>query len=579
MANDNLEKLRHSSAHLLAQAIKSLYPKVKLGVGPVIENGFYYDFDNLEIKESDFNKIENKMRGIIKRNYKFVKSKKQRKAAEKILKDEPYKLELLKGLKNNDITFYQDGDFVDLCKGPHVNSSKDVKFFKLTKIAGAYWKGDSKNKMLTRIYGTAFHNENELKDYLKLEAEAEEKNHVNLGKRLGLFVIDETIGKGLPLLTPKGTTIRRVLERFIQDEEIKRGYQYTRTPVLAKSDLYKISGHIDHFRDDMFIFDANGEEFALRPMTCPHQFMIYKSELRSYRDLPIKYAEIADLFRNEKTGELHGLIRVRQFSLADAHIFCRDDQVEKEFENVLDLIQYVMKTLGFKDYWYRFSKWDPKDKKKYVNNPKAWKNTQKIMKNIVDKLKLKYVEADGEAAFYGPKLDIQMRNVFGKEDTVFTVQIDFALPEKFELTYEGEDGKKHRPIVIHRSSIGCLERTIAMLIEHTGGNFPLWLSPTQIRILTINDKNIKFANEVLDKLSEEGLRVELNDRNESIPKKVRDAQVEKIPIVITIGDKEQKNKKLAVRTLNGKVKFNVNINKLATIVKENIENKNAKFSI
>jgi len=565
-----LEKLRHSCSHVMAQAVRKLFPKAKLGIGPATEDGFYYDFDNVEFKEEDLEKIEKEMQNIIKENHAFKKVEVTKKEAEKMLKGEQYKLELLDDVDGK-ITFFQNGDFSDLCKGPHVKSTGDIKAFKLMRIAGAYWKGDSKRPMLQRIYGIAFDDKKKLRQHLHMLKEAEKRNHIKLGKELDLFVINETVGKGLPLLTPKGATIKRELRRFIVDEELRRGYVFTETPILAKSDLYQISGHLDHYKQDMFVFEANGEEMVLRPMTCPHQFMIYKSRMRSYKDLPLRYAEIAELFRNEQTGELHGLIRIRQFTLADAHIICSPDQLEKEFEGVVDLVQYVMKTLGFKDYWYRFSKWDPKKKDKYIDNPKAWNDSQKIMKKIIDKLKLKYDEADGEAAFYGPKLDVQMRNVYGKEDTIFTIQIDFALPERFDMTYEGKDGRKHRPMVIHRSSIGCLERTMAMLIENYAGKLPIWLSPVHAVLLTVSDKNNKYAKTLFEKMQKSGFRVELDDRSESIGKKVRDAQVKKIPLILVLGDKEVKNNTVSVRTLDGKTSFGVKIDDFLDKLKENID--------
>lgn len=373
------------------------------------------------------------------------------------------------------------------------------------------------------------------------------KDHIKLGKELDLFVQSDVIGRGLPLLTPKGATIKRILRRFIEDEEIKRGYQFTETPVMTKTELYKISGHLNHYRESMFVFDVNGEEMALRPMTCPHQFMIYKSRPRSYRELPIKYAEVADLFRNEQTGEMHGLIRVRQFALADAHIICVPEQLEKEFESVLNLIQYVMKSLGFSDYWYRLGYRDDK-KEKYINNPRAWEESQAMMKKILDKIGLKYIEEKGEAAFYGPKLDIQMKNVFGKEDTVFTVQIDFAMPERFDMTYEGKDGKKHRPMIIHRSSIGALERTMAMLIEHYQGAFPVWLSPVQARIVPISEKLNDYGQKILKKLIEASLRCEIDLDNETLGKKILNAEKQKIPYILIVGEKEKKDNSITVRS-------------------------------
>ncbi|MFC1756595.1 threonine--tRNA ligase [Patescibacteria group bacterium] len=377
------------------------------------------------------------------------------------------------------------------------------------------------------------------------------QDHIKIGKELGLFVQSDVVGRGLPLLTPKGATIKRVLRRFIEDEEIKRGYQYTETPVMAKTELYKISGHIDHFRKDMFIFDVDGEEIALRPMTCPHQFMIYKSKPRSYRDLPIKYAEVANLFRKEQSGELHGLIRTWQFTLADAHIICTPEQVEKEFEEVLGLIKYVMEALGFEDYWYRFSKWDPKNKEKYIDNVEAWENSQKMMKGILDKMKLDYVEAEGEAAHYGPKLDFQMKNVHGKEDTIFTVQIDFALPERFDMTYEGSDGQKHRPMIIHRSAIGALERTMAMLLEKYEGALPVWLSSIQAKVVPIGEKVNEYGEKILKELREAGIRAEIDLDNETLGKKIVNAQKEKIPYILIVGEKEEKDNLIAIRSRDG----------------------------
>ncbi len=576
---DNLEKVRHTGAHILAQAVKELFPKVKLGMGPAIDNGFYYDFERKEgFSPDDLKKIEKRMKEIVKRNIKLEKQNISKVRAKTLFKGQKYKLELLKELPGKTASIYKQGEFIDLCKGPHAKSTGEVKHFKIQTTAGAYWKGSEKNPMLQRIYVLAFETKEKLKSYLHMVEEAKKRDHSKLGKELDLFVISETVGKGLPLLTPKGATIKRILKRFIEDEELKRGYQYTETPIMARSKLYKISGHLDHYKESMFVFSTNGEEMVLRPMTCPHQFMIYKSRLRSYKELPIKYAEIAELFRNEKSGELHGLLRVRQFSLADAHIICMPEQLEKEFEDVVKLIQYVMKTLGFKDYWYRFSKGDIKNKKKYIDNPKAWKDSEKIMKKIIDKMKLKYVEEKDEAAFYGPKLDIQMKNVHGKEDTIFTVQIDFALPERFDMTYEGKSGKKERPMIIHRSSIGALERTLAMLIEHYAGNFPLWLSPVQVKVMTLTDRSNKFAKEITKKLQENNIRVEFDSRNLSISKKVRDAQKEKIPIMFILGDKETKAKTISIRLRDGKQKHGIKIEELIKKVQNIIKNKSNSFS-
>ena len=398
------------------------------------------------------------------------------------------------------------------------------------------------------------------------------KSNIEIGRDLDLYIISEIVGGGLPLFTPKGTTIIRELRRFIEDEEIKRGYLYTQTPVMAKSDLYKVSGHWQHYKQDMFVLNVHGEDYALRPMSCPFHFVLYKRKPRSYKDLPIRYAELADYFRNEKSGELRGLTRVRQFKLADAHIICTDSQLEKEFEGVLNLVKFVMKSLGVKDIWYRFSKWDPKEKgNKYVNDPKAWKESEDKMKKILDKLKLKYIEAKGEAAFYGPKLDLQYKDVYGKEDTLFTIQIDFALPEKFDLTYKDKDNKEKRPMVIHRSSIGAMERIIAYLLEKTQGNLPLWLSPVQIKILPMARKNIKFSEKIKQDLIENGFRVEIDEREESMGKKVRDAQTEKVNYMITVGDKEEKSKTLAVRNRGGKVEYDVKINDFISKLKKEIQ--------
>lgn len=550
---EGVEIFRHSSAHILAAAVVSLFKNAKPTIGPSVEDGFYYDFDHAPFTTEDLAKIEKKMQEIISKDLKFERIELTKEKAKTMFKENKYKLELIEEY-GKELSAYKIGDFVDLCRGPHVPSTGKIKAVKLTKLASAYWRADEKNKQLQRIYGISFPENKELEEFLKMIEEAVKRDHVRLGKELDLYVVNPAIGQGLPLLTPKGTAMMMTLRRWIEDEEIKRGYQYTITPVLAKTDLYKISGHLEHYKDKMFIFNTDEkEEVALRPMTCPYQFMIYKSKMRSYRELPIRYAETSQLFRKEKSGEMHGLIRIWQFTLADAHLICKPEQVEKEFEGVLDLIKYVMKTLGLDSYWYRFSKWDPKDKQKYINNPKAWEQSQAMMKKILDKNKLKYVEAEGEAAFYGPKLDVQMKNVWGKEDTMFTVQIDFALPEKFDMTYEGEDGAKHRPMVIHRSSIGCYERTMAMLIEKYAGKFPLWLNPNQIRILPIADRHVKYAEEIHKKLFDAGVRVEIDSRSESTPKKVRDAEMQHYNYILVVGDKEIQNKTVNVRTRDNKI--------------------------
>jgi len=407
-----------------------------------------------------------------------------------------------------------------------------------------------------------------------LKGKKDLKSNVELGRDLDLYIVSEIVGAGLPLLTPKGATIKREIERFITDEELRRGYKFTSTPIMAKSDLYKVSGHWQHYQKDMFVLDVGKEKFALRPMTCPFHFILYKRKPRSYKELPIKYAEISTLFRNEQSGELRGLIRLRQFTLADAHVICAPEQLEQEFEKVLDLVKYVMKTLDVKDIWYRFSKWDPKNKKKYINNPKAWESSQKSMKKILNKLKLKYKEADDEAAFYGPKLDIQYKDVFGKEDTLITIQIDFALPERFGMTYKDKDNKDKTPMIIHRSSVGCVERMISYILEKTQGNLPLWLSPIQARVLSFTDRNKKYAKEIFEKLKQENIRVDFDFEASTINEKVRNAELQKIPIVITIGDKEQKNKTLAVRERGQKLKFGIKFEDFVENLKEKISERN-----
>ncbi|MBU1136868.1 threonine--tRNA ligase [Patescibacteria group bacterium] len=581
--SSKIEILRHSLSHLLAAAVLEMFPKSQLGVGPAITDGFYHDFDikNGEINPETLPRIEQKMKELIKRNLLFKKTTQPIDKALKEAKDKglEYRVELIEDLKKDGaktVSFYQTGDFINLCKGPHLKSTGEINFkaFKLTKIAGAYWRGDEKNAMLTRIYGVAFAAEKELKDYLKQQTEAEKRDHRKLGKELDLFVFSDLVGKGLPLLTPKGAIIRQELERFIIDEETKRGYLRTYTPDLAKVELYKKSGHWQHYKDNMYpSMNIDGEDYVLRPMTCPHQFMIYASRPRSYRELPLRYAEIAKQYRKEQSGELSGLIRVMAFSLADAHIICRPDQVEQEFKGVVELVQYVMKTLGIDDYWYRFSKWNPEDKKKYVNKPKEWKETQAQMKKILDKLKVKYVEVEGEAAFYGPKLDIQLRNINGKEDTAFTIQIDFDLPEKFDLTYVDEQGNKKRPMAIHRSSIGCLERTMAFLIEHYAGAFPVWLSPVQAQVVPVSQKFNAYAKKVVQQLKDKNIRTELNDSDETLGKKIRQGELQKIPYLLIVGEKEQKAKSVAVRDRKKGDLGPVKIDKFIEKIKEEVERK------
>ncbi len=466
--------------------------------------------------------------------------------------DEIYKLQLIEDLpRGSEITMYSQGNFVDLCAGPHLMSTGRVKCFKLTQITGAYWRGNEQNKMLTRIYGTAFEKKSELTEYLNAIEEAKKRDHNKLGRELGIFMTDELVGQGLPLLMPNGAKLFQILQRFVEDEEERRGYMLTKTPYMAKSDLYKISGHWDHYKDGMFVLGdeaMDDEVMALRPMTCPFQYLIYKNGIKSYRDLPCRYNETSTLFRNESSGEMHGLTRVRQFTLSEAHIICTSEQVEDEFKGVFELILYMEKCLGISDeISFRFSKWDPKNKKKYINNPKAWTETQALMKKILDDIGIDYVEAEGEAAFYGPKLDLQARNVWGKEDTIITIQLDFCAADRFDMYYIAEDGSRKRPMVIHRSSIGSYERTIAMLIEKYAGAFPVWMSPTQVKVLALTDRTADKCREVVGRLKALGVRAKADLRNEKIGFKIREAQLEKIPYMLVIGDREAAEDKVSVR--------------------------------
>ncbi len=546
---------RHTCSHVLAQAVKNLYPEAKLAIGPAIKNGFYYDFDlPSSITMDDLPRIEKEMESIIKADLPVVRSVVTRKQAVTKMRgfDEVYKLQLIEELpRGSEITLYSQGNFVDLCAGPHLASTGKIKCFKLTQITGAYWKGDENNKMLTRIYGTAFEKKSEMTEYLEKLEEAKKRDHNKIGRELGIFMTDELVGQGLPLFMPKGAKILQTLQRFVEDEEERRGYMLTKTPLMAKSDLYKVSGHWDHYKEGMFVLGdeaMDDEVMALRPMTCPFQYLIYKNGIKSYRDLPCRYAETSTLFRNESSGEMHGLTRVRQFTLSDAHIMCTPDQVEDEFKRILDLILYVEDCLGIRDeITYRFSKWDPKKKSKYINNPKGWNDTQALMKKILDDIGLDYVEADGEAAFYGPKLDLQASNVWGKEDTIITIQIDFGLAERFDMTYVAEDGSKKRPMIIHRSSIGSYERTLAMLIEKYAGAFPLWIAPVQVKVMSLTDRTAEKTKELADSLKKCGVRAEADVRNEKIGFKIREAQLEKIPYMLVIGDKEAESGTVSVR--------------------------------
>ncbi len=551
---------RHTASHILAQAVKRLYPEAKLAIGPAIDNGFYYDFDSETVFSPEvLEKLEAEMNKIIKEDLPITRFTLPRDEAIALMKEknEPYKVELIEDLpEDSELSFYSQGEFTDLCAGPHLASTGKIKAIKLTSSAGAYWRGSEKNKMLRRIYGTAFPKAAELNEYLEAVEEAKKRDHNKLGRELELFTTVDYIGQGLPILMPKGARVIQLLRRFVEDEEQKRGYLLTMTPLMAKSDLYKISGHWQHYRDGMFVLgdpdDEKNEVFALRPMTCPFQFQAYLAKTRSYRDLPLRYNETSTLFRNEASGEMHGLIRVRQFTISEGHLACRPDQVEDEFRGCLDLAKFMLETVGLaEDVSYRFSKWDENDKEKYIGDKESWERTQDMMRNILDDIGLDYTEADGEAAFYGPKLDIQIKNVHGKEDTLITIQIDFQLAERFGMTYIDSDGEKKHPVVIHRTSLGCYERTLALLIEKYAGAFPLWLAPTQLVVMPISEAQDDYARSIADKLTALGFRTELDNRNEKIGFRIREAQVQKVPYMIVVGDKEREAGTVSLRTRKG----------------------------
>lgn len=551
---ESLEILRHSTAHLMAQAIKRLYKNVKLGVGPVIENGFYYDIDLEEsITPEDLPKIEKEMKKIVNENLEIVRKVVSREEAIQMYKEigDEYKLELIEAIPENEtVTIYEQGEFFDLCRGVHVPSTGKIKEFKLLSIAGAYWRGDSDNKMLQRIYGTAFFTKAELDAHLKMLEEAKERDHRKLGKELGIFAINQLVGQGLPLWLPKGATVRRTIERYIVDKEISLGYDHVYTPVLANVDLYKTSGHWDHYHEDMYppMDMGDGEELVLRPMNCPHHMMVYKNSKHSYRELPIRIAELGTMHRFEMSGALSGLQRVRGMTLNDAHIFVRPDQIKDEFKRVVTLIMEVYKDFNITDFSFRLSYRDPEDTKKYFDDDEMWEKAQSMLKSAMDDLGLDYFEAEGEAAFYGPKLDVQVKTAIGKEETLSTIQLDFLLPERFDLTYVGEDGKLHRPVVIHRGVVSTMERFVAYLLEEYKGAFPTWLAPVQVQVIPVSPEiHFDYAKTVQEDLKKAGIRVELDARNEKMGYKIREAQVQKIPYMLVVGDKEMEEKAVNVR--------------------------------
>ncbi|HCY0619837.1 TPA: threonine--tRNA ligase [Staphylococcus aureus] len=551
-SEEALEVLRHSTAHLMAHAIKRLYGNVKFGVGPVIEGGFYYDFDiDQNISSDDFEQIEKTMKQIVNENMKIERKVVSRDEAKELFSNDEYKLELIDAIpEDENVTLYSQGDFTDLCRGVHVPSTAKIKEFKLLSTAGAYWRGDSNNKMLQRIYGTAFFDKKELKAHLQMLEERKERDHRKIGKELELFTNSQLVGAGLPLWLPNGAKIRREIERYIVDKEVSMGYDHVYTPVLANVDLYKTSGHWDHYQEDMFppMQLDETESMVLRPMNCPHHMMIYANKPHSYRELPIRIAELGTMHRYEASGAVSGLQRVRGMTLNDSHIFVRPDQIKEEFKRVVNMIIDVYKDFGFEDYSFRLSYRDPEDKEKYFDDDDMWNKAENMLKEAADELGLSYEEAIGEAAFYGPKLDVQVKTAMGKEETLSTAQLDFLLPERFDLTYIGQDGEHHRPVVIHRGVVSTMERFVAFLTEETKGAFPTWLAPKQVQIIPVNvDLHYDYARQLQDELKSQGVRVSIDDRNEKMGYKIREAQMQKIPYQIVVGDKEVENNQVNVR--------------------------------
>ncbi|MFE4141917.1 threonine--tRNA ligase [Peribacillus sp. YIM B13472] len=552
-AADALEVLRHSTAHLMAQAIKRLYKNAKFGVGPVIEGGFYYDMDLEEsLTPEDLPLIEKEMKKIVNENLEISRIEVSRDEAISRFKEigDEYKLELIDAIPaDQQVTLYEQGEFFDLCRGIHVPSTGKIKEFKLLSIAGAYWRGDSKNKMLQRIYGTAFYKKEDLAEHLRFLEEAKERDHRKIGKELNLFMSSQKVGQGLPMWLPKGATIRRTIERYIVDKEERLGYDHVYTPVMGSVDLYKTSGHWDHYQDGMFpVMEMENEQLVLRPMNCPHHMMVYKNSIHSYRELPIRIAELGLMHRYEMSGALSGLQRVRGMTLNDAHIFVRPDQIKEEFKRVVNLVLEVYKDFDIKDYSFRLSYRDPQDTEKYFDDDDMWEKAQSMLKGAMDELGLDYFEAEGEAAFYGPKLDVQVRTALGKDETLSTVQLDFLLPERFDLNYVGEDGKQHRPVVIHRGVVSTMERFVAYLIEEYKGAFPTWLAPIQAQVIPVSPEvHLDYAKEVQEKLKAQGIRVDLDTRDEKIGYKIREAQMQKIPYMLVVGDNEVKEGSVNVR--------------------------------
>lgn len=555
---------RHTCAHVMAEAVKHLYPDAKLTIGPAIDNGFYYDFDMPSLTREDLDSIEKEMKKIIKKGDKLEYFTLPKDEAIKLMteRDEPYKVEMIKEHGDDEtLSFYQQGDFIEFCAGPHLMSTKQIKAFKLTSSSGAYWRGDEKNKMLTRIYGTAYNKKADLEEYLEYLADIKNRDHNKLGREMDLFTTVDVIGQGLPLFMPKGTKMIQKLQRWIEDlEDNEWGYVRTRTPLMAKSDLYKISDHWGHYKDGMFILGEDDEDeegnsisgndiFALRPMTCPFQYYVYKARQKSYRDLPYRMGETSTLFRNEDSGEMHGLTRVRQFTISEGHLVCMPEQIADEFKNCVNLAKYCLETLGLEeDVTYRMSKWDPENPDKYLGDAAEWDRVEGAMREILDDIGLEYTEEAGEAAFYGPKLDIQAKNVYGKEDTMITIQLDMFLAERFDMYYIDQNGDKKRPYIIHRTSLGCYERTLAWLIEKYAGKFPTWLCPEQVRVLPISEKYADYAEKVLAELKKNGIDATVDNRSEKIGYKIREARLDKLPYMLVVGAKEEEENKVSVRS-------------------------------
>lgn len=576
---EGIEIMRHSTAHLMAQAIKRLYKNVKFGVGPVIEEGFYYDVDmDYSLTPEDLPKIEKEMQRIVDENLEIERIEVSREEAKSMFTEigDDLKLELIDAIPETEqVTIYKQGEFFDLCRGIHVPSTSKIKAFKLLSISGAYWRGDSNNKQLQRIYGTAFEKQKQVDAYIKVLEERKERDHRKLGKELDIFTVSQKVGQGLPLWLPNGATIRRVIERYIVDLEERLGYDHVYTPVLGSVDLYKTSGHLDHYNDDMFpIMEMDNEDLVLRPMNCPHHMMVYKNQLYSYRSLPVRIAELGTQHRYEMSGALAGLQRVRGMTLNDAHIFARPDQLKDEFVRVVELVQKVYEDFGIKDYYFRLSYRDPEDKEKYIDNDVMWEQAQSLLKETMDEMNLEYVEAVGEAAFYGPKLDVQVKTALGKDETLSTVQIDYQMPEKFDLTYIGEDGNQHRPVVIHRGVVSTMERFVAFLLEEYKGAFPVWLAPVQAKVIPVSpNAHLDYAQVVADKLRSQGVRVAIDERDEKIGYKIREAQTQKIPFALVVGDEEVGKQAVNVRRYGEKKSETMSYTAFEDLINQEIKNK------